>query len=148
VSSRCFRDAAYRRPSGRRLIAALISSIGSPAHLLEAWRAGRFEMVVSALLLEELERALAYPKLRRRISAEDAASAVEWLRRDATTLPDPRGDPPARSVDPGDDYLIGLAAAARALLVSGDALLLGLRMSPAVLSPSDFLTQVRAAAQE
>ena len=96
------------------IIAALISSIGSPARLLEAWRAGRFELVVSPLLLAELERALAYPKLRKRIAADDADAAVEWLRRHATVLLDPSDVPPARSVDPGDDYLIALAVAGRA----------------------------------
>jgi putative PIN family toxin of toxin-antitoxin system len=130
------------------IIAALISSSGSPARLLEAWRAGRFELIVSVSLLDELERALAYPNLRRRISAEDAAKAIAWLRRDATMLPDPSGDPPVRSVDPGDDYLIALAAAGEALLVSGDDHLLSLGMSPAVLSPSAFLTRLAEASPE
>ena len=124
------------------LIAALISPIGAPARLLEAWRAGRFELIVSALLLGELERALGYPKLRRRVSAEDAAAAVEWLRREATMLPDPTGQPPARSIDPDDDYLIALAAAGKALLVSGDGHLLSLGTSLAILSPAAFLARL------
>ena len=106
------------------------------------------KLIVSAHLLEELERALAYPKLRRRISAADAAKAIAWLRHDATMLPDPIGDPPVRSVDPGDDYLIALAAAGKALLVSGDDHLLSLGMSPAVLSPSAFLTRLVEASPE
>jgi hypothetical protein len=36
-------------------------------------------------------------------------------------MADPDDDPPVRSPDPGDDYLIALAADAGALLVSGDA---------------------------
>jgi putative PIN family toxin of toxin-antitoxin system len=120
------------------IIAAFISSTGSPARLLEAWRAGRFELIVSDLLLAELERALAYPKLRRRVSAEDAEAALEWLRRDATLLPDPSGDPPVRSADPGDDYLIALAASAKASLVSGDDHLLRLEGTLAIVSPAAF----------
>ena len=130
------------------LIAALISSIGSPARLLLAWKAGRSELIVSALLLEELERALAYPKLRRRVPADQAAAAVQWLRRDATVRPDPRDGPPVRAVDPGDDYLIALAAAERALLVSGDDHLLRLEGSIPVLSPSAFLARLGEASPE
>ena len=121
------------------IIAALISSTGSPARLLEAWRSGRFELIISDLLLAELDRALAYPKLRRRVPSEDAAAALEWLRRDATLLPDPSGNPPVRSVDPGDDYLIALAAAGKATLVSGDDHLLRLAATLAIVSPATFL---------
>jgi predicted nucleic acid-binding protein len=46
------------------LIAALLSPRGSPARLLRAWMNGAFELIVSPGLLAELERALAYPKLR------------------------------------------------------------------------------------
>jgi len=40
---------------------------------------------------------------------------------------DPGGEPPVRSPDPGDDYLLALAAAQCAALVSGDGDLLSLR---------------------
>ena len=124
------------------LIAALISSTGAPAQLLLAWRGGRFELIVSNLLLEELERALAYPKVRRRVPADDAAAAMAWLRHDATLRPDPSGEPPIRSVDPDDDYLIALAAAEKALLISGDDHLLRLEASFPVLPPSAFLARL------
>jgi putative PIN family toxin of toxin-antitoxin system len=124
------------------IIAALISSTGSPARLVDAWRSGRFELIVSDLLLAELERALAYPKLRRRVPAEDAAAALEWLRRDATLLPGPSGDPPVRSTDSGDDYLIALAATSKALLVSGDDHLLRLAETLAIVSPAAFLARL------
>jgi predicted nucleic acid-binding protein len=44
-----------------------------------------------------------------------------------------------RSKDPGDDYLIALAASERALLVSGDGHLLDLREQIPVYSPREFL---------
>ena len=53
-------------------------------------------------------------------------------------MPDPEVAPPVRSRDPGDDYLVALAAAARATLVSGDAHLLELRDAIPVLSPREF----------
>jgi predicted nucleic acid-binding protein len=52
---------------------------------------------------------------------------------------DPREPPPIRSPDPGDDYLIALAADVRAILVSGDDHLLGLAADMPIVSPADFL---------
>lgn len=107
------------------LIAALLSPTGTPAQLLGRWLAGEFEVVVSEALLGELERALAYPKLRRRVSAEVAAELVDLLRVGAILAPDPP-NPPRRSLDPGDDYLLALAENERAALATGDHHLLAL----------------------
>lgn len=121
------------------IISALLSPEGSPARALREWQQGGFELIASPLLLAELERALAYPKLRRHIPADEAGAVVEWLARAATIAPDPDVPPPLRSPDPGDDYLIALAAAQDALLVSGDAHLLGLAGRLLVYRPAEFL---------
>lgn len=121
------------------LISALLSRKGNPAHVLLAWREGRFELIVSPLLLEELERALAYPKLRRHVAEADATAVLGWLSRSATTADDPTGQPAVTSSDPGDDYLIALAGAERAALVSGDKHLLALAGRIPVYSPREFL---------
>lgn len=91
------------------------------------------------MLLAELEPALAYPKLRRLIDAEEATRVVDWLSRSATIAPDPGTPPPTRSADPGDDYLLALAASERAVLVTGDAHLLALESSAPVFSSASFL---------
>lgn len=122
------------------LISALLSRHGAPARLVRTWVGGGFELIVSPGLLTELERALAYPKLRKRIPATDAEAAVDWLRTSAVLVDDPRGDPPLRSPDPGDDYLLALAAAQRAALVSGDGDLLSLRGDDvAIYAVGEFL---------
>jgi len=46
---------------------------------------------------------------------------------------------PARSPDAGDDYLIALAEAERAILVSGDQHILGLADAFPIRSPAEFL---------
>lgn len=96
-------------------------------------------MIASEALLDELGRALAYPKLRSRIGAEDAAAVVRWLGQTATFVPDPGVDLAVRSSDPGDDYLIALASVHRAALVSGDKHLLALVGEIPVFSPREFL---------
>ena len=127
------------------VISALLSPQGSPATVVRAWVDGAFELVVSESLLEELERALGYPKLRARIPPADAARVVAWLRSAAIIAPDPTDTPPVRSVDPGDDYLIALAAAERAMLISGDRHLLELSEAIPVMSPADFLAEIARA---
>ena len=107
------------------LIAALLSPTGAPAQLVGRWLGGEFELVVSEALLAELERTLAYPKLRRRVTADETAELVGLLRDGAILTSDPP-HPPHRSSDPGDDYLLALAERERAVLVSGDQHLLAL----------------------
>lgn len=120
------------------LIAALLARSGAPARIVSGWIGGAFELVVSERLLAELERALAYPKVRRRIAAEDAEAFVDLLRRGARLASDPRA-PARRSSDPGDDYLLALAEQERALLVSGDRHLLALAGELPIRTPRAFL---------
>jgi hypothetical protein len=62
-------------------------------------------------------QALGYPKLRNLISPNDAEAFVDVLRRAATVAVDPPTE--RRSRDPGDDYLVAIAAANSAYLVTG-----------------------------
>ena len=71
------------------IISGLLSPSGNAAWLLQAWERGEFELVVSAGLLAELERALAYPKLRRRVTEGDARQVVRWLSQSGTIAADP-----------------------------------------------------------
>lgn len=124
------------------IISALLSPEGSPARVLRAWIEGRFELVLSPLLLAELKRALAYPKLRKRITAAEAARVIEWLGGAGSVTQDPRDPPRTRSPDPDDDYLIALASGERAVLVSGDNHLLGLSEDLPIVSPARFLAMI------
>lgn len=105
-------------------VSGLLSPAGAPATVLRAWRDGRFEAVVSPTLLSELERVLAYPKLRKRITREQAAAFLAYLESNAEVAAD--GSSTVRTADPDDDYLIGLAQQTRAAIVSGDRHLLDL----------------------
>lgn len=124
------------------LISGVLASRGSPSQLLRAHRDGQFELIVSPLLLAELERALAYPKLRKYIPAEKAQAFVSWLGDHGNLAEDPAEPPQISSADPDDDYLIALAIGQRAFLVSGDNHLLSLQKGPPILSPAEFLRQL------
>jgi putative PIN family toxin of toxin-antitoxin system len=124
------------------LISSVLSAQGPSAEVLRASRDGRFELIGSALLFAELERALAYPKLRKRIPAEPAAAFVGWLRAHATIAEDPDGVPLVRSPDPDDDYLLALAADQRAFLVTGDQHLLGVAEGLPILTPGEFVAEL------
>jgi uncharacterized protein len=120
------------------LIAALLSPTGAPAQIVSRWLAGEFELIVSENLLGELDRTLAYPKLRARIAPEDAAEFVSFLKNTPIHAPDPPA-PPRRSRDPGDDYLLALAESENAIVVSGDQHLLELADRFPIRSARDFL---------
>ena len=104
---------------------ALLAPNGSPAKALRAGLDGAHHLIASPLLLAELDRTSAYPKIRRRIPASDATAAVGWVEHQALVVDDPTEPPLFRSPDPLDDYHIALAVAARAVIVSGDRHLLG-----------------------
>ncbi len=121
------------------LVSALITPTGTPAKLLTAARGGSFELIVSPLLLEELESVLRRDKFRRYVDPDVVDQYLELLRGDAAMAADPAGPPPIHCVDPDDDYLIALAHSGRAALVSGDAGLLELAGKIPVFTPSEFL---------
>jgi uncharacterized protein len=121
------------------VISGAISPRGAPADVLRSLARGEFELVASQALLRELERALAYPKLRPYICESDAADLLRWVADSASIVVDPDSDPSVHSRDPDDDYLINLASAHRAALVSGDKDLLALEGEIPVFSPRAFL---------
>ena len=121
------------------LVSALISATGTPAKLLARSREGDPELIVSPHLLDELEGVLRREKFRRYVDLEGVEAYLDILHRDATLAADPEAPPPLRSADPDDDYLIALAHANDAALVSGDKHLLELSDQAPIYSAADFL---------
>jgi putative PIN family toxin of toxin-antitoxin system len=102
-------------------VAAVTSREGVSARLLLAARAGRFQLVASPLLLDELADVLSRPKFRRYLSIEDAHHFVDAVRELALIVDDPPGEADPITDDPDDDFLVLLAEFAGAdVLVSGD----------------------------
>lgn len=128
------------------LISAALSRNGTPAMLVQTWRQGVFELVVSPLLIAEMKEVLDYPKIRGRIPQEEGAAILEMLSIEAAMYPDPVMPLESISRDAKDNYLIELARHAGSLIVSGDKDLTELTdLSSRILSPArfhDFLHEV------
>lgn len=127
------------------LISGVLSAKGAPAEVLRACRDGEFELVVSEMLLCELERTLTYPKLRKRIPPEKAMAYVNWVRDHGSVAEDPAAPPALASPDPNDDYLLALAIDRRAYLVTGAQDLLVLGDDFPILTRTQFLGKLRQA---
>lgn len=73
----------------------------------------------------------------------DAVTFVDSLSGYADVYPDI--DWPSRVVrDPDDDYLVALAEAASARIVTGDADVLNAGLEPPAITPHDLLLRLRA----
>ena len=127
------------------LVSALISRVGAPARLFELWLEGEFELVVCKTLLDEVQGTLNQPKISGRVASEDALRFIWLLQEVGEVVADPEGPPPVHSDDPGDDYLLALAARERTPLVSGDAHVLALSDRLPISSPRAFLQQLERA---
>lgn len=121
------------------LVSAALSPRGAPAEVVRRWLAGEFELVVSPRLLEELSRVLAYPKIAKWIAPKDADTLLRLLEDEAQVVSDPDQPAPVEIADPDDAYLLALAAAAGAALISGDGHLTVLADRFPVFAPADFL---------
>src|SRR5665811_1691182 len=71
------------------LVSALITPTGRPAKLLVAARAGSFDLIVSPLLLDELERVLRREKFRRYVDLDGVTGYLNLLRHDGQLATDP-----------------------------------------------------------
>jgi uncharacterized protein len=107
------------------LVSALLFS-GPPSHLVPAWQSGRLKPVLSAEILEEYLRVLAYPKFKltdadiRGLIEEDLLPFVDTVRAKPITVPTLR--------DPDDLKFIACAKSGKVRwLVSGDNDLLSLK---------------------
>jgi putative PIN family toxin of toxin-antitoxin system len=84
--------------------------------VLRAWQAGKFQLVVSEPLLDELDKVCQRPRLRARINREHAKSLLEQLKwrgimAELATIPprcrDPKDHPVlATAIDGGADAIV------------------------------------------
>ncbi len=116
---------------------------GHPGAVLDAALAGHFELVTTPILLDELRRVLAYPKLQAVIG--DAEELIELLALAAIVVTPTETVELVRDAD--DDRLIEAAQAGRAdVIVTGDQDLLALGDvgQISILTPREFLETLQS----
>jgi hypothetical protein len=127
------------------VLAPALRGVGNPDNrlgdVLRQWRAGRFQLVVSQPILDELRRTLANPYFARFLSADQQVRALALLQRRAlvvTITVQVHGV----ATHPEDDLILATAASAKAdYLVTGDEKLLRLGSFHGVriVTPRTFL---------
>lgn len=122
-------------------VSGLINPFGTPARVIQAVTHRDVIAVVTQHLLDELAGVLARSKFRRWVTSADVAAFVEALGREADLRPEP-GAVPARVRDPDDDYLVAVAEAARAVIVTGDADLLEADLTPPAITPRNLIERL------
>ena len=126
-----------------QFVSAVLVPVGRPAQILQAWRAGQFELVLSPSILAEVRRVLLYPRLQRQHGWGEAQvdDFLAGIASAATLTP---GLYPVQVVpdDPTDDKYIACALEAGAeYIVSGDEHLtqLGKYQGIKIVTPTVFI---------
>jgi len=122
-------------------LSALLSPNGTPAHIVHAWRNGRFRLLTCQEQIEEVRAASRYPKFRKRLLPHHVGTMVNSLyEADIWRGPTQRKHVAA---DPTDSFLLDLIDAAQPdFAVTGDKrsglLQLGTMGRTRILSVSEF----------
>ena len=127
-------------------VGATIQALGHPAQILSAWKAGKFELVTSTAILDDLRRVLRYPHLRKRHrwSDEEIEFFVDSIALAATLTPGIL-EVNAVAEDPTDNKVIACAVEGQAdYVVASDDPLLGLKRyaNTVILHPRQFLNML------
>ena len=124
-------------------VSAAVRPEGPPGQIIERFlRSGAFDIVMSQAIVEEVLRALAYPKVRKYIRR--GLDPELWFEDIVVLSQLVAGDREVKSAskDPDDDKYIAAAIEGRAgVVVAGDSDLLDLREydSIRIVSPRVFL---------
>ena len=133
------------------LVSYLLNPAGTspPVRIVVAAITGRFVMLSSTVLLEELRGVLRRPYFVARISEIDREDFIDGLSALVDLVAEPPDPLPARVRDPGDDYLLALAIAGGAdVLVTGDRDLLVLDdtgLPVRIMTPAAFAASLESA---
>jgi putative PIN family toxin of toxin-antitoxin system len=123
------------------VVSAVLIRVGNERHILDAWRHGAFDLVLSPQLLEELGRVLSYPRIRdtRWMTEAEVVELLQILAEESIFVPGQLMVTASR--DPTDDKFIVAALEADAdYLVTGDKdlLTLGAYRDVKIVTPGAF----------
>lgn len=126
------------------IVSAVLSPEGKSAEIIRHWEAVEFEVAISPALLQELQRALSYDRVRKytRFTAEELEAFLEYFRSSAINI-DPQVILEVIEKDPDDNRVLECAIESDAsYIVTGDQHLLVLKdyLGITILPPAVFLT--------
>ncbi|MDW7992687.1 MAG: putative toxin-antitoxin system toxin component, PIN family [Anaerolineae bacterium] len=125
------------------LVSGLVAEGGAPRRIVDAWLEGRFTLVLSPYLLEELLHVLTYPRIANRIRLEEEEDLEVLLGALVSQAEVTEGmlSLPGVTRDPKDDPVVACAREGEAdYIVSGDQdlLVLGEYEGIRVVSPREL----------
>lgn len=131
-----------------QFVSAVLVPVGRPAQVLQAWRAHRFELLLSPSIIREIRQVLLYPRLQSK-HGWDARQVDDFLAGIVFAATIVFDEPVIRAVpdDPTDDKYVACALAGGAnYIVSGDEHLLQLETYQGIriVSPATFLSEIVA----
>jgi putative PIN family toxin of toxin-antitoxin system len=128
------------------LLSALLSPLGAPAKIIDAWERKVFTLVACDALIAEFREVAGRPLFRRRLRASVAELLAAGIRDFSLFCRDLPSGPVAP--DPKDSYLLALAEASEAeFLVTGDKELLSLKRhkSTRIITPAVMIELLKEA---
>jgi putative PIN family toxin of toxin-antitoxin system len=132
------------------LASGAISAAGTVSRIIDAWRSGQFRLIVSAPILEELERTLQKPYFRRYLTEKQCSRFLKLLQRRATVSPITVSVHEI-ATHQEDDVILATAVSAKAdYLVTGDSRLeqVGRYRGVVILSPRRFVETLKQEASQ
>ena len=125
------------------LVSGLVAKQGPPRQVLDAWLEGRYTIVTSLYLVEELTHVLSYPRIAERLlmNDEEVEALLAALLSQAAVTPG-QLRLPGVTRDPKDDAVVACAKEGEAdYIVSGDQdlLVLGEYEGIQVITPRQFV---------
>ena len=124
-------------------VSALISSKGAPARIIEHWLQGKFDVLISQAIVDEIVRVTAYEKLKKYARLRENRQEFVQLLADQGIFVEPQETLQVVEADESDNRYVECAVAGNAqYLVSGDPHLLqvGEYLSIQFVSPAVFDT--------
>jgi putative PIN family toxin of toxin-antitoxin system len=122
---------------------ATIVSVGHSAQILDAWRTGKFQIIISPQIIEEMRRVLFYNRIRKRsfMTEDEVNILLDSLEHSSIQT---KGELQLKVVDmdaADDKFIIAAIEGKASYVVSGDQHLkdIGEYQEIKIISPGEFL---------
>jgi putative PIN family toxin of toxin-antitoxin system len=125
------------------IVSGTIGNSGSPFIILEAWRKGRFILITSQTLIDEVERVFRYPRIQKKyhITEKQVTNVIKNLINYSIATPRNIKLSVITKDPPDNEVLIAALEGEADYIVTGDADLLELKSYKGIkiVLPSEFV---------